>query len=96
MTMFLPVVSTIKVSISARDVVEHGAGPVRRNTVAHITTRRLDNAWLPRIRMINVAVRNQVLKKKITALEDIVRIVRSDGSKSKSHIPPNAVSSLPQ
>ena len=79
MTMFLPVVSTIKVSISARDVVEHGAGPVRRNTVVHITTRRLDNAWQPRIRTINVVVRNQVLKKKITVVEDTAHIVRSDG-----------------
>ena len=79
MTMFLPVVSTIKVSISARDVVEHGAGPVRRNTVVHITTRRLDNAWQPRIRTINVVVRNQVLKKKITVVEVTAHIVRSDG-----------------
>lgn len=94
--MFLLAASTTKVSISARAVAEHGAGPVRRSIVVYIMTRRLDNAWLPRIRTINVVGRKLASGKKITALEDIVRIVRSDGSKSKSHIPPNAVSSLSQ
>lgn len=79
MTMFLLAASTTKVSISAKDVVEHGAGPVKRSIVVHIMTRQQDNAWQPRILMINVVVRKLDSIKKITVLEVTARIVRSDG-----------------
>lgn len=92
MIMFFLVVSTRKTSsISARDVVEHGVGRVKRNTVLSIMIRLQGNACLPqKIIMINVAGKNLDSAKKITALGVIVLIVGNAGkissqrSKSKS------------
>jgi hypothetical protein len=68
-----------KVFMWARVAVEHGAGLVKRSIAPLIMTRPQGNGWQQRIIMTNAVDRNQGSKKKITVVEDIVRIVRSDG-----------------
>ena len=76
--------STIKDFTSARDAVEHGVGLVERNTVPSTTILLLVNAFQPqKIITINVAGRNQNLRKLITVLGGIVHIVLKDGKGAK-------------
>ena len=81
MIMFFLVASTRKTYFMwARDVVEHGVGHVKRNTVLNITIRPQGNACLPqKIIMISVVGKNLDSAKKITVLGVTMDIVGNDG-----------------